>query len=347
MTTIQTPASSTKGKQPHSSYQLPTINSLGTEPIGYEPDCLHGNLCDAQPSTRSAVNDMTSTAKPPDATLQVSLRGQGPALVFIHGWAASQKFWQYQVAHFAARVQTVTYDLRGHADSEKPLKGYTVPDQTHDLAHLIAQLHLSAPILVGHSLGGMIALQYALDHPRGVKALVLVGTSPHPFPSRWQRFQMTLLGWVIRLSRDRAAKLTKGQLFAPGVDAKLVDWVNTESLRTPTRVVLACMKAAKRFNVMDRIGGIAVPTFLMRGEHDSVASPTLLKRMVSVMPHAARINLEGAGHNCMLEQPSRFNVALDTFLDTLSEQRAGKRRPSRVASRGASAEGTRRRRPRS
>lgn len=267
-------------------------------------------------------------------------------MVFIHGWAASQKFWQYQAAHFAAHFRTVTYDLRGHANSEKPLKGYLIPDHVHDLARLIGQLHLSTPILVGHSLGGMIALQYALDHPNAVRALVLVGTSPHPFPSRWQRAQMTFLGWMIRLSRARAAKMTKDQLFAPGVDAKLVDWVNTESLRTPTRVVLACMKATKQFNVVDRLGEIAAPTFLMRGEYDTVTSPTLLKRMIRFMPHAASVNLEGAGHNCMLEQPRRFNAALDAFLQKVPERGPRKHRASQVAFRVASAGGTRRRRPR-
>jgi pimeloyl-ACP methyl ester carboxylesterase len=290
---------------------------------------------------------MVYTAKTPDATLQVSTRGEGPALVFIHGWAASQKFWQYQARYFAARFRAVTYDLRGHADSEKPLKGYTIPDHVRDLVRLIGQLRLSAPILVGHSFGGMIALQYALDHPKGVKALVLVGTSPRPVPSRWQRIQMTLLGWVIRLSRARAAKMTKGQLFAPGADAKLVEWVNTESLRTPTRVVLACLKAVKRFNVSNRIGEIAVPTLLVRGEYDKAASPALLKHMVGVMPHATRVVVNGAGHNCMLEQPSRFNAALDTFLDKLAAQTATKLLPSRVASHGVSAGGTTRPQPQS
>jgi pimeloyl-ACP methyl ester carboxylesterase len=290
---------------------------------------------------------MVYAAKTRNATLQVCARGEGPALIFIHGWAASQKFWQYQARYFAARFRTVTYDLRGHADSEKPVKGYMIPDHVHDLTHLIGQLHLSAPILVGHSFGGMIALQYALDHPRGVKALVLVGTSPHPFPSRWQRIQMTLLGWVIRLSRARAAEMTKGQLFAPNADTKLIEWVNTESLRTPTRVVLACFKAVKQFNVSDQISEIAVPSLLVRGEYDQTVAPALLKHMTSVMPHATRVVISGAGHNCMLEQPSRFNAALDAFFAKLAEQKATKPRPSRVGSRGVSAGGTKQPRPQS
>jgi 3-oxoadipate enol-lactonase len=287
---------------------------------------------------------MANMTKKPDATLQVTVRGDGPALVFIHGWAASQKFWQYQAAHFATRFRTVTYDLRGHALSEKPVEGYSVPDHASDLAHLIGQLHLSKPVLVGHSFGGMVALQYALDHPGSVKALVLVGTSPHPVPSLGASLQMTVLGWVIRLSRARAAKMTKERLFAPNTDAKLIDWVNTESLRTPTRVVLACLKATKHFNVMNRIGDITVPALLVRGEHDLTTPSTLLAQMVRVMPHATRANLSGAGHNCMLEQPTRFNAALDAFLDKLFEEKAVKRRPSRVASRAASVAGTRRHR---
>jgi pimeloyl-ACP methyl ester carboxylesterase len=290
---------------------------------------------------------MAKSAKSPGATLQVLVRGEGSALVFIHGWAASQKFWQYQVRYLAPRFRTVTYDLRGHADSEKPAEGYSVPDHVHDLARLISQLHLSAPVLIGHSFGGMIALQYALDYPEGVKALVLVGASANPFPSWWQRFQLTLLGWVIRLSRARAAKMTKERLFAPNTDAKLVDWVNTESLRTPVRVVLACLKAAKRFNVVNRIGEVAVPTLLVRGQYDQATPQALLDRMVRVMPRASRVTVKGAGHNCMLEQPDRFNAVLDGFLERLPEQRPVKDRPSRAASHGVSSAGARPHRSRS
>jgi len=276
--------------------------------------------------TRLVVKVMVETARAPDAMLQALVRGQGPALVFIHGWAASQKFWQYQVRYFAARYRTVTYDLRGHGESEKPLEGYTVPDHASDLARLIAQLHLSTPILVGHSFGGMIALQYALSHPSDIKALVLVGASPHPVTSRWQRFQITVLGWIIRLSRKQAAKITKGQLFAPETDDRVIDWVNSDSLRTPKRVVLACLEATKRFNVIDRIREIAVPTLLVRGQYDRATSPALIAHMVRVMPHAARVNVKGAGHNCMLEQPDRFNAALNAFLSPLFQQTSGKRR---------------------
>ena len=138
--------------------------------------------------------------KPTDVTFRIIVEGHGQPIIFIHGWAASQRFWKHQVDYFSQRYQVITYDLRGHGDSDKPKQGYYVEDHVFDLAQIIQGLKLQVPILVGHSLGGLIALQFALDYPEGLKALVVVGTSPNPVPTKRQSLMLTLFSWLIRLS---------------------------------------------------------------------------------------------------------------------------------------------------
>lgn len=259
-----------------------------------------------------------SEIKVADINLHVLHDGQGLPVVFIHGWAASHRFWKYQIPHFKRNYQVVTYDLRGHGESDKPSKGYTVNEQTQDLELLLEGLNIENPVLVGHSLGGMIALEYALKAPNNLRALVIVGASAHPVASRRRSFQFTLLSWLIRISRNRASKYTQKEIFAPNVDPELVDWVNTESLRTPTHVILQILKSVKKFDVMNRLQEIKVPTVLVKGEYDTVVESSDLREMQERLPDARQFIIDNAGHNCMLEQPSLFNPKLEHFLQNVN-----------------------------
>jgi pimeloyl-ACP methyl ester carboxylesterase len=252
-----------------------------------------------------------------DSKIDVNVEGSGPPVVFIHGWAASQRFWKHQVPFFARKYQTVTYDLRGHGDSKKPKKGYDVSDHVDDLHEVITGLGLKRPILVGHSFGGMIALQYTLDHPDDVHGLVLVGTSLRPVSSGGRSWYMSIFKLILRISRSWAGSMTRGRLFGPDVDPELVRWVNEDSLRTPTRVVIACLDAAGRFNVLDRLGELSVPTAMVRGEFElgrpSKDSAPVQKKS-GLIPHAKSFVIPKAGHNCMLEQPDGFNSVVWEYL---------------------------------
>ena len=130
-----------------------------------------------------------------DIQLHVLQEGQGLSVVFIHGWAASHRFWKYQIPHFKLKYQVTAYDLRGHGESDKPSTGYTVNDHVNDLELLLEDLRIENAVLIGHSLGGMIALEYALKAPHNLRGLVLVGASARPAPSRKRSFQFTFLAW--------------------------------------------------------------------------------------------------------------------------------------------------------
>jgi 3-oxoadipate enol-lactonase len=244
-------------------------------------------------------------------------KGKGLSLVFIHGWAASHRFWKHQIPFFAQKYEIIAYDLRGHGDSTKPEKGYRVDNHVQDLETLLADHQISNPVLVGHSLGGMIALQYTLEKPRNPRALVLVGTSPKPVASRKRSIQFSFLRLLIRLSRKRAARFTEKELFAPYVDPDLVRWVNTESLRTPTYVILQILQDVKRFDVTARLPEIQIPTLILAGEFDTAVEPRTVDQMEKLLPNTRTRVISGAGHNCMLEQYLAFNRTLESFLGEL------------------------------
>jgi len=253
--------------------------------------------------------------------LYTSTSGQGQPLVFIHGWAASHRFWKYQIKKFQTSYRVLAYDLRGHGDSDKPATGYQISNHVTDLEILLSYEKITEPILIGHSLGGMIALQYALESQNQAAALVLVGTNPHPVPTIKRSLQFSLLSWIISLSRSRAAKFTRTQIFAPDVDPELVDWVNQDSLRTPTHVIRQTLTVVKAFNVTDNLPEIVCPVCIINGEYETAVDPKAVTQMLQLMPQAEFKSIPGSGHNVMLEKADAFNDALASFLRRLSNSR--------------------------
>jgi pimeloyl-ACP methyl ester carboxylesterase len=163
----------------------------------------------------------------------------------------------------------------------------------------------------------MIALQYTLEQSTSPRALVLVGTSPQPVDSMKRNIQFSFLRFMIRISRKRASKFTENELFGPDVDPDLVEWVNADSLRTPTHVILQILQDVKKFNVRPYLSEIKTPTLIISGEFDSATTPDSTAQMQKLLPQAQIEVVNGAGHNCMLEAPSTFNSIINSFLSEL------------------------------
>src|SRR5512135_954239 len=104
--------------------------------------------------------------------------GQGQPLVFIHGLGSSTRDWEYQIPTFSQNYQVIAFDLRGHGQSAKPAGPYSMKMYAADLAGLLAGLGVKSAHLVGISLGGAVAFQFALDYPAAVKTLTIVNSGP-------------------------------------------------------------------------------------------------------------------------------------------------------------------------
>src|SRR5258708_37939114 len=110
--------------------------------------------------------------------LYYEVSGQGQPVVLIHGLGSSTRDWGEQVPEFSKTYQVITFDLRGHGRSEKPAGPYQIPVFAADLAGLLQALGVASAHIVGLSLGGGGAFQFALDYPSIVRRLTLVHTAP-------------------------------------------------------------------------------------------------------------------------------------------------------------------------
>jgi pimeloyl-ACP methyl ester carboxylesterase len=160
---------------------------------------------------------------------------QAPAFVFVHGWTCNRSFFAPQAAHFARAHRVVCVDLRGHGDSDKPPGPYPIALHVDDVAHVIERLELARPVVVGHSMGAMTALQLAAVHPERVQAIVMVDPAPFdPAPEiraalealvtaieQGQReVHREFLGWTVGAGHFNAHLLPlvrAGIVFADGV----------------------------------------------------------------------------------------------------------------------------------
>jgi pimeloyl-ACP methyl ester carboxylesterase len=230
--------------------------------------------------------------------------GSGPPIIFVHGWAATRRFWEGSTRQLAEGYRTISIDLRGHGASDKQ-KGldYSFARMTRDILELVDNLGISAPIMVGHSLGGLISAHCASD--TGSSGLVLTGVS--------KKIQVPIMRLRILMKmRWLAEKLVTPRMFAPGVDEKLLDFVRNESARSSAGVLVEVMKQTVGSELPTHLGNLKIPILVVAGEFDSLVPMAGQQRMARELEGKFDV-VEGAGHNLMLEKPDEFVRILREF----------------------------------
>ena len=235
--------------------------------------------------------------------------GQGPPLVFVHGWTANRHRWDHQSAHFSAERRVIRLDLRGHGDSTGAGVG-AVDDLAQDVLALLDHLKVDRCVLVGHSMGGMIAQTIALARPDLVERLVLVDSISRMAYSRGRGLLMAA-STLVPFRLFVAANIQRA--FAPGYPREEVRKYIEASAATPKEVVMTDYGAMRAFDVLDRVGEIEAPTLIVHGFHDIQLPLKQMLRMAKAYPNAV-VRIIDAGHELPVEKPAELTEALDRFL---------------------------------
>ncbi len=215
-------------------------------------------------------------------------------LVLVHGFGGEATQWRYQLHYFAAEHRVIALDLRGHGRSDKPAGRYTMPELQHDLEMALEQLQVPPRfVLVGHSFGGAIATEYAVNHPERVENLILIATAGE-FRLNW--LSRTLFKLPLPLLRS-LEKLTKSWLKAPFHVLK--PW-HTNTLA--------------RWRGWDYFRLLTVPTLVIRGHLDFLFERPLFEQVVKEIPGADEVDVGASGHLVQLERHDAVNRALERVL---------------------------------
>ena len=247
--------------------------------------------------------------------------GRGEPLVLIHGGMVDRRMWDGQVKAFAKRYRVILYDVRGHGLSSGAMQPYR--DQ-EDLRQLLEHLHIKRAHVMGLSLGGRIAIDFAVEHPKMVRCLIPVapGLSGYNFLGPDQKENQQRLGEALAKGDDEQAREYMQRSWTDGPK------------RTPDQVdpkVRAAVREMLRFNMaagrgmgyslqasppaIRRLGDIRAPTLAIVGDIDMSDILKIVDKVCEEVPEAKRVMIEGAAHMVNMENPEEFNRAVLEFLE--------------------------------
>ena len=240
-----------------------------------------------------------------------------PPLVFMHGIGGAARAWRGQLDFFKDCYCAIAWDMPGYGGSA-PLPTVSIAALADALQDFLQQVGAAKPILVGHSIGGMI-VQQLLAKNRGIAgAVVLAQTSP--------AFGKPDGDWQKAFIDARLGPLDRGETLvslAPSLVRELVgdnpDVSGMELARdcmasVPEATYRATMLSMIGFDLRSALKNISVPTLVLSGSKDNNAPAPMMAKMASYIPSVKYVELDGVGHLANLERPGVFNIAVDSFL---------------------------------
>lgn len=241
----------------------------------------------------------------------------GIPLVFINSLGSDLRIWDGVIPYFAEDFPIIRYDKRGHGLSDCPPGPYTLRDHTTDLAALLTGLEVPSAILIGVSVGGMIALDFAHQHPARVHALVLCDTGAKIGTADAWTERSTI---VRQNGLAPIAPLILGRWFSHSFStrepATYRGYTNMLT-RTPAEGYAATCEALRDADLREVVQRITVPTLVLCGDEDMATPPSLGQALAAALPNARFQLIYQAGHLPSIEQPRAVAAAMRQFFKEL------------------------------
>jgi 3-oxoadipate enol-lactonase len=240
-------------------------------------------------------------------------------LIFLHGIGGAARAWRHQLTKFSDRYRAIAWDMPGYGGSA-PLASVSIATLAGALHQFITQIDAAKPILVGHSIGGMIVQKWLVEHPQLARAVVLAQTSPAfgKADGDWQKAFITArLGPLDRgETMGSLAPSLVNELVGENPDPNGMELARDCMASVPEASYRAMMLALIGFDQRSTLNDISLPTLLLSGSKDNNAPAPMMAKMATYIPSADYVELADVGHLANLERPDIFNQALGRFLES-------------------------------
>jgi len=282
------------------------------------------------PDAVAGLFGVRGTARPGDArrfdlgevSLAADVRGEGPALLLIHGFPLDRTLWAHQVATLAG-WRRIAPDLRGLGASDVPAQGYTMASYADDLVRLLDNLGVHRAVVAGLSMGGYVAFEMVRRHRERLAGLILVDTRADADGPE-ARAARDDLAAVARSDGTRAvAERLLPRLVGRSTQQAqphLVEQVREMMARAPTAGLVGALRAMRdRSDATPLLATIDVPTLVVVGQEDELTPPSMARAIAGAIPSAALRIIPGAGHLAPLEAPTAVTRVCAEFLEAVRE----------------------------
>jgi pimeloyl-ACP methyl ester carboxylesterase len=280
--------------------------------IGREDNANDSLPCQWEERTMHSMNTVQTDD---GVTLAYQTQGDGPVtLLFMHGWAGSGAFFDETITQLdLSGLRVITYDMRGHGASDQAETGYTLDRFAQDAFAVADAVGAVDLVPIGYSMSGKFAQYMALTEPDRIRGLILVSGWPAssvPFPPEMHQDWIDLAG-----DRERLLQFERQFLTQPVAPEVLERWLD-DAVRVPRLVLDGTLTMTTQPSFDERLGDLQVPTLVVGGSDDQVATPDFMRQLV-VAPLAhvgARFVLADSNHDVPIEQPRQLANLIEAFV---------------------------------
>jgi pimeloyl-ACP methyl ester carboxylesterase len=239
--------------------------------------------------------------------------GRGPTVVCIHGFCQSSAYWAPTLDRLAAQgFAALAVDLPGFASSAKESGPYTMPALADAVAALLGMRGLKDIVLVGGSMGGVVAQHLVLRHSQYVSRLLLVATgaaTADPAGALAKADVMAAAPW----NEETVTPIVAGFFYTAPPLEKLAEY-RAIAMQASQAAAVEAARSNASLRTLEDLGRITVPTLIVQGRHDKARTVEHGELMQSRLPNATLKVIEDAGHTPQLERPDEFHAAAMPFL---------------------------------
>lgn len=268
-----------------------------------------------------------------------SVEGTGKSLVFCYGLVCSSLHWTYQIDHFSQNYQVIWMDYRGHQNSATPkdLSTITVEMMAEDLAVVLSHLKVREAVLLGHSMGVNVVLEFYKKYPKQVAGLVLAnGTAKRPLETifsmnafesifklikRVHQKSPRLVSWMLRA--QKASPVAKWIVGLSGFNPHLTPWADVESYvrevaEMDPAILVQLIENYKNYDSISWLNSVKAPTLIIAGECDKVI-PVAQQELIHQFIEGSEFEVIENGSHCpQMDLPELVDLRIEKFLATLN-----------------------------
>jgi len=253
--------------------------------------------------------------------MNYELTGKGKCVVLVHGFGDNMQMWYNQVPEFAKQYQVMTYDVRGFGLTEKTKESYSIDLFAKDLYELLWALEISSVCVLGFSMGGRIALEFALTYPKMTTGLILANSCVETFPRPEMAKHRKIMASVLRQGKIKtiSGTMTKGS-FSPGFEknnpAAFQKCMDIRMQNDPIDylpIMHAVDEALESHVDLSRLG---CPVLMIAGDGDTLMGGSVAEYMKKAIGNA-RLKILPTGHLSAIEDPEKFNRTVLNFMQDL------------------------------